>query len=934
MDWYIDNTPAGPGNDANNGHTPATAKLTVNGVNSAVDFTALNSPHNIYIKASGTVYTTINNASILWAIGVTNITVDRYPTDTGTSRPVISKSYSTTDSRIWGVRGNTNFTIRNIHFIGKNDGNDSVSYGMIYAPNATTGLIIEYCVFEQSYSYYAIKSHLGDLVNLTVRYCHFYLNIAKHESTVVGAIGRSGGNDICGANISYCLFENYVYPIDIYRNASAGETFLIHHNTFVNCGRTANGKIIKMDALFALDILTIRDNIVVGNDSVGSVGFYKIAGAVTYTADYNDWYGIATSYFGTPLPTSLNDIDLDPLWQGGAEEWVDAHIDLAVYYAPAGTNYPVVLGDSVGSCMGAIYILAHMPPPTISPLGGDYSSSLTISISSAISGTTIRYTVDGSVPDLSSLVYSLPFNLPTSAVVRAGSWKTGYAPSSITSETYVINHIPSSPIPVTINVPTIPALGGLPCANNTLFKRLKSGLVDDNIYDTSEAAIGITNYTVSFVGNIGDESVTSLTIYRNYRDETKIVAVVVPDANGNYVFYDKLPHGRAFYYAISSDGVYHSNTIHLNSYNIHVWLCAYASELLVLRRQTAQTRQDGKIEDGTDLEGDAITTDGDHLTRNFGEYISARKLETMTRAEYQRMLLDVLAAYDLGPSLEALDLICRVFTQEIPSITWYKDVHGFPTLSPRVRVLNPPGLDYEWDETWMYFYDRWNYVPAGSGTVLADDLTYLWVDGTTNPLTCENRMEVLASGVHPFRYEMNFAETLIDGLVKVDADGTNTGVSGELYATLSRFPLELLAASGSLSPYTNGITSAFLVPHTSNLDLGIAQDNVDKTLVFGNVTVNYTTNYEYRILAVIGSDSSAITGIGECGRIDGSGAVSRDVQVHHQAGILEINGSQVLTDEAKSDLFDTLRDVKPSQKKFYIFFENAISGELEYYGTI
>lgn len=948
MDWYVDNV---SGNNANNGHSPALAKVSILGITGSADFTVANSPHNVYIKATGVTYTTNDNCAQIWddsgsAAAIPVISINRYSTDTGTNRPVFDKSYSTTASQIWGIRGtgSNSFTVRNIHFKGKNSGVDANALGLIYVLGATAvgSVTFEYCIMEQRFSYATVVSYQGHINSVVMRYCHVSRDISIQNDTTStkGAITRVVATHIKGCNVSHTVFENFVFALDLYHGVAAGLTYVVDHCSFVNCGRTANGRIIQLGDINAGDSITIRNNISVGDATAGAIGVVRNVGVNTYTADHNDWYQINTPYSGAALPSGTGDQTVDPQWQGGAQTWQDPNeasfpgISLTTYYAPDSTNYTIVLGDSSGAYMGAVYALAYMPAPTISPAGGSYSSSVSVSITSSISGTTIRYTDDGSDPSLASPVYAGAFNVSTSATIKARSYKTGYEPSGISSETYNLNLVPNTPIPITVGEPTIPALGGLPCINNDIFKRLKTHLKDDNIYDVSEAAIGITNYTAYFTGNVGDMPVASLTIYRSYRGETHVVSTVIPDADGNYSFSDKLPHGRAYYYAVSSDGLYHSNAIHINSYNIHVWLCAYASELLFIRNETAQARQNGKIDDGFDFDGNLITTDGYYLSKNFGQYISSKKLESMTRAEYQQLLLNVLAAYDLGPSVEAIDLICEVFTGVLPDLLWHKDVHGFPTTTPLFRVAGPPSLVYEWDEFALYFYDRWYLLPAGSGIAPAGSISYIYVDGTTDPATCDDRLSVLASGVHPWRYEMTYLDVIPQDFVRVDTDGTNTGVSGELYTTLSRFPLELLTASGSAPDYVGGITSASLVEHTSNIDLGIAQDDIDKTLVFGDVTVQYLTNYEYRILAVIGSDGAEITGITECGRIDGSGAVSRDVQVHHHCGILRINGSSGLSDEARLDLFNTLRDIKPAQKYFYIFMENAISGEMEYYGKI
>ncbi|WP_410615606.1 chitobiase/beta-hexosaminidase C-terminal domain-containing protein [Amycolatopsis sp. lyj-109] len=76
--------------------------------------------------------------------------------------------------------------------------------------------------------------------------------------------------------------------------------------------------------------------------------------------------------------------------------------------------------------------------PTFSPPGGTYSSAQTVTISSATSGATIRYTVDGSTPTASSTLYSGPISVPDSRTVNAIALKSGSTTSPVSSATYTI----------------------------------------------------------------------------------------------------------------------------------------------------------------------------------------------------------------------------------------------------------------------------------------------------------------------------------------------------------------------------------------------------------------------------------------------------------------------------------------------------------------
>lgn len=73
-----------------------------------------------------------------------------------------------------------------------------------------------------------------------------------------------------------------------------------------------------------------------------------------------------------------------------------------------------------------------LPPPEMSPPGGNFTKSVTVVLKSE-PGATIRYTLDGTIPTASDLLYDKPIELNSPTILRAKAFKAGFK-KSITSE--------------------------------------------------------------------------------------------------------------------------------------------------------------------------------------------------------------------------------------------------------------------------------------------------------------------------------------------------------------------------------------------------------------------------------------------------------------------------------------------------------------------
>lgn len=74
--------------------------------------------------------------------------------------------------------------------------------------------------------------------------------------------------------------------------------------------------------------------------------------------------------------------------------------------------------------------------PVISPNGGNFSSTQTVTLSSATASADIYYTLDGSTPSPASTLYSGPITISSDTTIKAIASAAGYVQSGVTSATF------------------------------------------------------------------------------------------------------------------------------------------------------------------------------------------------------------------------------------------------------------------------------------------------------------------------------------------------------------------------------------------------------------------------------------------------------------------------------------------------------------------
>ena len=100
-------------------------------------------------------------------------------------------------------------------------------------------------------------------------------------------------------------------------------------------------------------------------------------------------------------------------------------------------------GYAASNVVTGTYTLA-LPSPIISPPPtGTIAGAVTITLSSLVTGATIRYTTDGTPPTVASALYPGAFTITTTTTIQARAFRTGWTDSDVASAIYAFgDHTP------------------------------------------------------------------------------------------------------------------------------------------------------------------------------------------------------------------------------------------------------------------------------------------------------------------------------------------------------------------------------------------------------------------------------------------------------------------------------------------------------------
>lgn len=158
---------------------------------------------------------------------------------------------------------------------------------------------------------------------------------------------------------------------------------------------------------------------------------------------------------GQTATFSITATGTDPLsyqWQKGKADIAGAtsssYTTPATTLADHNTTYRCVVTNPFGNATSreaklTVNDLPKVETPAMTPPGGAFTSSVTVTLSTATSGAMIHYTTDGSDPTHQSTMYTDPFTLTQSSTVKAFAMKSGMKDSDIASASFTIKQPPS-----------------------------------------------------------------------------------------------------------------------------------------------------------------------------------------------------------------------------------------------------------------------------------------------------------------------------------------------------------------------------------------------------------------------------------------------------------------------------------------------------------
>ncbi len=146
---------------------------------------------------------------------------------------------------------------------------------------------------------------------------------------------------------------------------------------------------------------------------------------------------LQTDAYGTQGPSVLhayNERLSQELYNSGEAGARDVPGPAVKFTVPTVVNGRVYVGTA--NALAVYGLGTFVNTPTISPNGGTFVGSVSVTLATTTGGAQIHYTLDGSAPLISSPLYTAPLTLTNSAAVKAVAFKAGAFPSGVASATF------------------------------------------------------------------------------------------------------------------------------------------------------------------------------------------------------------------------------------------------------------------------------------------------------------------------------------------------------------------------------------------------------------------------------------------------------------------------------------------------------------------
>lgn len=183
--------------------------------------------------------------------------------------------------------------------------------------------------------------------------------------------------------------------------------------------------------------------------------------------------------------------------------------------------------------------------PVISKSRDRFDGPMQVKMSCATSGAQIRYTLDGTVPNEKSALYTKPITIQNSVIVKARAFKQGEAPSFVATEQYSFDYVVSCQFAHKPNTPY----------NQNAGKALIDGELGD-VNDLSRGWLGFSGHDVSIDMELGKSiSMNGVTLRFAHVPDAWVFApaeVMVAVSSDGKTYSDYIPATMTFEAALES----------------------------------------------------------------------------------------------------------------------------------------------------------------------------------------------------------------------------------------------------------------------------------------------------------------------------------------------------------------------------------------------